>query len=91
MPLNDKEFNIVLARIMFKTDWKFALAWLKSKGLEISQSDYYRTLAVLDQQSLSRLNELGRNFTIILADELIKIQSIEKQLYEEYQIGRAHV
>jgi len=96
MPLNDKEFNIVLARIMFKTDWKLALSWLKSKGYDTSQSDYYRTLAVLDQQSLSRLNELGRSFTIVLADELVKIQSIEKQLYEEYHkephpINRARI
>lgn len=84
MALNENEFNIITARIMFRTDWKPALSWLKAKGLEISKNDYYRTLAALDENARTRLNELAIKFEVILADEVDKFKALEKMMWEEY-------
>jgi len=84
MTLNDKEYHIIVSRIMFKTDYKLALRWLESQGFEVSQADYYRTLAVLDADARKRLYELAKNFEVIAADEVVKFQKIEAGLWEEY-------
>jgi len=84
MALNDKEYNIITSRIMFKSDFNLALKWLESKGLKVSQADYYRTLAILDKDAKKRLYGLAEKFEVIAADEIVKFQNIEKQMYEEY-------
>lgn len=84
MALNDKEYHVIMAKIMFKTDYKLAISWLKSKGFEVSQADYYRILARLDSEAQKRLYEVGAKFQVIAADELVKLSSIEKMLFEEY-------
>ena len=84
MTLNDKEYNIIVARIIFKSDFKRALIWLKAKGHEMSQGTYYKTLAVLDQNARNRLHEIACKFETIAADEIVKFQNIEKQMWEEY-------
>src|SRR3990167_4781957 len=84
MTLNDKEFNVITSRNMFKSDYKLALTWLKSKGFDISQADYYRTLSILDDQAQKRLYEIASKFEIIAVDEIEKFKSLEKMLYEEY-------
>jgi len=82
--MNDKEFHVIVARIMFKTDYKLALSWLKGKDHEISQAEYYRTLARLDSEAQKRLYEVAQKFQIIASDEIIKLTGIEKMLFEEY-------
>jgi len=84
MTLNDNEFHIVTARIMFKTDWKQALVWLKARGFDISQATYFRTLAVVDQEAKNRLFDIAKRFEIIASEEILKFQNLEKQMYEEY-------
>lgn len=84
MTLNDKEFHVIVARVMFKTDYKLALKWLESKDYRISQAEYYRILARLDLEAQKRLFEIGQKFQIIASDEIIKLTSIEKMMYEEY-------
>lgn len=91
MNLNDNEFHIITAKIMFKTDWKGALEWLKSKGMEISQATYFRTLANLDEHAQSRINEVARKFPIIVADEIDKFRGLEKMMYEEYRAEENHM
>ena len=65
MTLNDKEYHIVTARIMFKTDWKQALEWLKARGFDISQATYFRTLAVVDKEATERLFKIAKEFEVI--------------------------
>ena len=84
MTLNDKEYHIVTARIMFKTDWKQALEWLKARGFDISQATYFRTLAVVDKEATERLFKIAKEFEIIASEEIIKFNNLEKQMYEEY-------
>ena len=84
MTLNDKEYHIVTARIMFKTDWKQALEWLKARGFDISQATYFRTLAVVDKEARERLFKIAKEFEIIASEEIIKFNNLEKQMYEEY-------
>lgn len=84
MTLNDKEYHILTARIMFKSDWKLALKWLESKGYDIKQATYFRTLAIMDQEAKERLFRVAKDFEIVAADEIIKFSNIEKQMYEEY-------
>lgn len=96
MTLNDKEFHILTARIMFKSDYKVALKWLESKGYEMSQATYFRTLAVMDQDAKDRLFKIAQEFEVVAADEIIKFNNIEKQMYEEYHkeqspLGRARI
>ena len=84
MTLNDKEYHIVTARIMFKTDWKQALEWLKARGFDISQATYFRTLAVVDKEVTERLFKIAKEFEVIASEEIIKFNNLEKQMYEEY-------
>lgn len=84
MTMNDKEFHIITARIMFKSEYKKALIWLKAKGFDISQATYFRTLAVMDKDARKRLFDIASKFETIAADEIIKFQNIEKQMWEEY-------
>jgi len=96
MTLNDKEFHIITARIMFKSDYKVALKWLKGKGYDISQATYFRTLAIMDKEARDRLFKVAEEFEIIASEEIIKFNNIEKQMYEEYHketlpINRARI
>ena len=96
MPLNEKEFFIISAKIMFKQDWKLALSWLKGKGYNIKKDVYYRTLNSLDKKARTRINDIAKNFEVIVADEIEKFRILEKQLYEEYHkeespINRARI
>ena len=84
MTLNDKEFHIITARIMFKSDYKHALEWLKFKGHKVSQATYFRTLAVVDKDAKKRLYEVAKKFEVIASEEIIKFNNLEKQMYEEY-------
>ena len=84
MALNDKEFHILTARIMFKSDYKMALEWLEAKGHKMGQATYFRTLAVMDKDAKQRLFEVAKKFEVVAADEIIKFNNIEKQMYEEY-------
>ena len=82
--LNDKEYNIIVARIMFKTDYKKALKWLNVQGYKMSQSSYFKKLRHIDNNAKSRLYEIAKNFETIAADEIIKFHNLEKQMYDEY-------
>lgn len=85
MTLNDKEYHVIVSRIMFKSDFKLAIKWLESKGYKnIKQAEYYRILSKLDVEAKKRLYELGEKFEIVAADEIVKFLNIEKQMYEEY-------
>jgi hypothetical protein len=84
MTLNDKEFHILTARIMFKSDYKLALKWLESKGYEMKQATYFRTLGIMDKEAKERLFKIAQDFEIVAADEIVKFNNIEKQMYEEY-------
>ena len=85
MALNDKEYHVIVSRIMFKSDFKLAIKWLESKGFKkIKQAEYYRILSKLDVEAKKRLYELGEKFEIVAADEIVKFLNIEKQMYEEY-------
>ena len=82
--MNDKEFHVVTSRIMFKSDYKTALQWLGAKGFNIPQATYFRLLSKLDKEAKDRLFDIAKKFEIVAADELVKFNNIEKQLYEEY-------
>lgn len=96
MTLNGLEFDVVVSRIMFKTDVTLALKWLKTQNHKMSKQTYYNHLNRLDADAQSRLYELAQKFSIIAADEIVKFQGIEKQMYEEYHkeklpINRARI
>ena len=91
MALNEKEFLIISAKIMFKQDWKLALSWLTGKGYTIKKDIYYRTLNALDKKARTRINDIAKNFEVIVADEIEKFRIIEKQLYEEYHKEEAPI
>lgn len=84
MALNDKDYCIIISRVMFKTDWKLALKWLESNGYKMSQGTYFKRLGVLDGEAKKRLFNIATEFETIAADEVIKFNNIEKQMYEEY-------
>ena len=85
MALNEKEFLIISAKIMFKQDWKLALSWLKGKGYTIKKDVYYRTLNTLDKNARTRINDIAKNFEVIVADEIEKLRSEKTHAAQEIE------
>lgn len=86
MSLSNKEFNVIVSRLMFKSDYKSAIKWLeKEKQISLSKSTYHRILNKLDSESFQRLSEIGKNFPSIMIDEITKFENFEKEIMTQYE------
>lgn len=86
MSLSNKEFNVIVSRLMFKSDYKSAIEWLeKEKQISMSETTYHRILNKLDSESFQRLSEIGKNFPSIMVDEITKFENFEKEIMTQYE------
>lgn len=78
---------IIMARAMFNQGLDLALTWINSRLPEnerIAKDTYYRVLKRVGQEANARLRKVALDFSAIIADEVVKLDLIEQELWEQY-------
>ncbi len=80
--LNDLELTVISTKAMRFTE-KEAIAYLKSKGHEISIRNYYYTLGHISSETRKRAFEIAKSFLEDHIETIDELLNIKKMMYEE--------
>lgn len=83
--LEDKEFLVIKARIIYKTNIPGALEFLKKNGIDIKQSRYYEILAIIDKKCKEKLYKIAQNIPAVHTEEIEKYAMLEAGMLKAYE------
>lgn len=81
MALNETEIMVISTKAM-RFNEKESMAYLKSRGVNMDRSTYYRILSQLSAKTTERLYNIAKNLKVLHLDKLDELNYIKDEMHK---------